>query len=210
MGGVADNASDKATEAPEGRHGPNRFRNGLRDMALSMVVLGVIVLAFAALTRGCAFSPGGPSDNGVSAPPVDVSAELRAAAGQVRFPLRQPGVPAGWRASSASVDPLGANGADHAVRIGWVTAGGRYVQLSQSDANPADLAGLAAGTTVAPTGSTVVAGTTWTTYPGVRSELAWVADLGPVRMLVTGNADDAEFRALASAAVSGTRVTGTG
>jgi Protein of unknown function (DUF4245) len=183
---------------------------GLRDMALSMVVLAVIVLVLAAISRGCSFSPGGPSDTNVSLPPVDVTGELGAAAGQVGFPLRQPALPAGWRPNSASVNAVGPNGHDHDVRIGWLTPSGGYVQLSQSDAAPGDLAAAIAGTGVTATGTVTVGPSTWTTYPGVRAETSWLRDLGPVRLLVTGNGTPAEFRTLAEAAENGERVTATG
>lgn len=179
-------------------------------MTLSMLVLAVIVLALAALSRGCSFSPGGPSDTSVSLPPVDVTGELRAAAGQVGFPLREPTLPSGWRANSASVNAIGPNGRDHDVRVGWLTTSGGYVQLSQSDANPTDLAAAIAGTGVTPTGRATVGASTWTTYPGVRQELSWVRDLGSVRLLVTGNGTPADLRTLAAAAEAGKPVSATG
>ncbi|HEX4702263.1 MAG TPA: DUF4245 family protein, partial [Pseudonocardiaceae bacterium] len=108
----------------------------------------------------------------------------------------------------------GANGANHAVRVGWITSGGRYLQLSQSDASPVDLvrvaAGLGVGVAVSPTGTESVGGTQWTVYPGVRSEQSWVADLGPVRLFITGNGTTDEFRTLAVAVRSGQLVTSAG
>jgi hypothetical protein len=230
-GGVADNASDTATgpngdstdtptsdeaprqEQPTGGGSP-RLHSGMRDMLLSMIVLAVGVLVLAALTRSCSFSPGGPSTNPSSVPTVDVTGELRAAASQVTFPLRQPQLPDGWRPNSDSVDPLGPNGKDKAVRIGWIAPDGRYLQVSQSNASALDLVRAAAAlgddATIAPTGSETVNGTQWTVYPGIRDEQSWVTDLGPERLFVTGNGTTADFRTLAVAVQTGRKVSPAG
>ncbi len=39
-------------------------------------------------------------------------------------------------------------------------------------------------------------------YDSVRGEQAWVAERAGVRLLITGNADEAEFRTLAEAAIN--------
>ena len=173
----------------------------MRDMLLSMIVLAIVVLVFAGITRSCSFSPGGPTVSTSGLPTVDVTAELGAAAGQVRFPLRQPAVPAGWRSNSASVQPIGADSSQTVVNVGWLTAANRFVQLTQSNASVTDVVDEVSGQSGAVTaqGTTTVAGQTWTIYQGVRDEQAWVRDLGPVRLLITGNGTPAEFTALATA-----------
>jgi hypothetical protein len=229
---MADNASDTATgqdgatpggptsddkQQPQGgkRGGTGRaVGSGMRDMLLSMIVLAVGVLVFAAITRSCSFSPGGPSTDSSQLPTVDVTAELQAAAGQVKFELREPRPPTGWRANSDSVDQLGPNGEDQAVRIGWIATDGRYLQVSQSNASALDLvrsaAALGNNATVASTGSTTVSGVTWMIYPGVRDELSWVTDLGTERLFITGNGTTADFRTLATAALTGRKVKAAG
>ncbi|HEX5401998.1 MAG TPA: DUF4245 domain-containing protein [Pseudonocardiaceae bacterium] len=202
-------------QVPAGGRGSGRGRAGMRDMLWSMLVLGLGILLLAGLTKGCSFSPGGPSaDSTATVQVVDVQGELRAAAGQVKFPLREPRLPAGWRANSDSVDPLGSNGTDQAVRVGWITPGDRYLQVSQSDADVMDLvrsaAGLADDVTVRPTGTETVNGTKWTVYPGIRAESSWVTDLGTDRLFITGNGTTAEFRTLAVATMTGQRVTAVG
>lgn len=225
-GGVADNLSDTdtgpkgdaaagPTEAPEqvsaGGRGSGRGRAGMRDMLWSMLVLGVGVLVLAGLTKGCSFSPGGPSADSSAVQPVDVHGELQAGAAQVHFPLRQPRLPAGWRANSDSVDSLGPKGVDTAVRIGWLTPADHYLQVSQSNADVLDLvrsaAGLGDDVTVRPTGTELVNGTKWTVYPGIRAESSWVADLGSERLFITGNGTNDEFNTLAAATMNGQRVT---
>jgi hypothetical protein len=208
---VADNASDEPTDGPAPPVRTGRGRFGMRDMVLSMVVLAVGVLILAGISTGFSFSPGGVSVNTSNLPTVDVSAELRAAVSQVTFPVREPRLPADWRPNSDSVNSLGPA---KAIRVGWITSGGRYLQLSQSNATPLALARVAAGfadnVTVSATGTETVNSTKWTVYPGVRSELSWVADLGSVRLFITGNGTAAEFRTLAVAALTGRPVTRTG
>jgi hypothetical protein len=181
---------------------------------MSMIALVVIVLVLAAISHSCSFSPGGPSTDIGSLPTVDVHAELQAAAGQVHFPLREPALPTGWRANSNSVDSVGPQGADQAVRIGVLTDSGHYLQVSQSNDTAQDLvrtaAGLDATAPVQPTGTELVNGTNWTVYPGVRSETSWVTDLGTERLFITGNGTTAEFTTLATATPAGQRVTAAG
>src|SRR5256885_14038812 len=95
----------------------------------AVVVLLVIIGAVVGFTRGCSFSPGGPS---VTPPTrtVDVAANLAAAASSVDFPIRRPDVPEAWRANSSSTTAVG-RGASVIVRIGWLTPG-RYLPLSQA------------------------------------------------------------------------------
>jgi hypothetical protein len=174
----------------------------MRDMLLSMIVLAVVVLALTALTRSCSFSPGGPTVSHSTLPTVDVSAELGAAAGQVAFPVRQPAVPAGWVSNSASVQQIGADHTHTEVSVGWLTEARRFVQLDQSNASVTDLVDQVSGLSGAVTvqGAITVAGQTWTIYRGVRDEQSWARDLGPVRLLITGNGTPAEFTTMAAAA----------
>ena len=186
----------------------------MRDMLMSMVVLAVGVLLLAGITKGCSFSPGGPSTDTSSLPTVDVTAELQAAAGQVKFPLREPRLPSGWRPNSDAVDNVGPNATDKAARIGWLTPADHFLQVSQSDDSALDLVRTAAGITdnspVQPTGTQTVNGTKWTVYPGIRSESSWVADLGAERLFITGNGTTNEFHTLAAATLAGRKVTPEG
>jgi hypothetical protein len=228
-GGVADNVNETATgpdqdtaggdsAAPErksaGRGRSGGGRSGMRDMLLSMIVLAIGVLVLAGITKGCSFSPGGPSTDASAVPTVDATAELQAAAGQVKFPLRQPQLPAGWRPNSDAVDSLGPHGNNQAVRIGWITPSGAFLQVSQSDASTADLVRAASGadnaTPVRPIGTEVVSGTKWTVYRGIRAESSWVLDQGVERVFITGNGTKAEFRTLATATTTGPKVAPTG
>ncbi|MGW5055119.1 DUF4245 family protein [Actinokineospora sp. NPDC004072] len=183
-----------------GRPGPTerRLAQSLRDMVWSLVALLLIIAALLVFNRGCSFSPGGPSIEPESVPTVDLTASLQSSARTVGFPVRLPAVPAQWRANSSStsaVPPVSV-----VVRAGWLTPE-RFVQLSQSGAGVVDLVRVETERDdPGASGSVTVDGTQWTVYPGRRKEVAWVTDLGDVRLLITGTGTEAEFRALAQAA----------
>lgn len=190
---------------PGGHRPPGRAGLRMRDMIGAVVVLLVIVGVLVTVTRGCSFDPGGPNVSPDSAPSVDASAKLRDAAGSAPFTLRQPRVPADWRANSSSTSAVGA-GADASVviRVGWVTPSGRYLQLSQSGGRGEDVLATETGESGRSTGTVEVAGTSWDTYDSRRDELAWLTTVDGVVMLVTGSGTEEEFRVLAEAARTAT------
>jgi hypothetical protein len=182
---------------------PGRAGLGMRDMIGAMVVLLVIVGVLVAVTRGCSFDPGAPSADRRTAPSVDVSAKLAEAAATVTFPVRRPSVPAGWRANSSSTAQVGTGAsADVVVRVGWLTASSRYVQLSQSGGSSADVLTAETGAAGPSTGTVTVDEVTWETHPSRRDEVAWVAVVDGVALLITGDASEGEFRQLASGVVA--------
>lgn len=174
-------------------------------MLLSLAVLLVIIGAIVWLTRGCEFSPTGPSVDPASAPTVDATRELAGAARRVEFAVRIPAVPADWRSNSANTVPVGTgNEATTAVRVGWITPAGGYLRLSQSKAAVSALVVMEAGGGINPdsTGSVDVDGRRWSKHPGRGSEPSWVTSLDGVQLLITGSGSEAEFRTLAAAAQS--------
>ncbi|WP_291408529.1 DUF4245 domain-containing protein [Actinophytocola sp.] len=184
----------------DGGRPPGRAGLGMRDMIGAMVVLLVIVGVLVAVTRGCSFDPGAPSSNPDTAPSVDVSAKLHEAARSVTFPVRRPALPADWKANSSSTAGVGSGAAaDVVVRVGWLTPSERFLQLSQSGGDVADVLRTETGESGTSTGSVEVTGTTWETYPARRDEVAWVATLDGVVMLITGSAPEGEFERLAAA-----------
>lgn len=186
--------------APRGRP---RGQQSARDVLLSMVPLVLIVLVVVGVAGMCSFSPGGPSIDPPAVPTVDATERLGRAAPAVPFPVRAPELPPGWRATSASVDRVGAEPeTPQAVRVGWRTPGGNYLRLSQSSAGEAELVAFETGQRAAPTGAVQAAGRTWVRYPGPRAEQAWVSDLGEVRLLITGSDTEEQFRTLAAATLN--------
>ncbi|ODT97996.1 MAG: hypothetical protein ABS81_28915 [Pseudonocardia sp. SCN 72-86] len=171
-----------------------------------LVAMGVIIVIAALFTRSCSFSPGGPTVDPESIPVIDAVARLQDAAPVTPFALHVPTVPAGWKANSVDSGPI--EGGGRAVRVGYITDGGSYVRLVQSDASEENLVAAEAGGPQTATGTVEAAGLTWVTYAvGPRKEAMWVALLPsadpPSRMLLTGSATEAEFRTLVQAAVDG-------
>jgi hypothetical protein len=186
---------------------PARGSLRMRDMIGAVVVLLVIIGSVLAFFGGCQFSPGGPTVDPNTAPSADASAELGRAARSAAFAVREPEVPKGWRANSASTSAVGAGAtASVVVRVGFLTTEGAFVQLSQSGGDAGEVVAEETGQAEPPraTGTVDVDGVSWTTYPGRRDEAAWVADLDGVVLLVTGSAQEDEFRQLAKAAQEAT------
>jgi len=172
-----------------------------RDMILSIIPLVLVVLALAGLARACSFSPGGPT---ASAPPsVDVSAALSADARTVSFPLRLPVLPAGWVSNSGNRHTVRGAQGGVAIDTGWITPAGRYLKLAQTNASENVLVADEAGGRRRASGTTAAGGRDWVVYAEQDAEPVWVADLGEVRLLVTGSGRNEDFRTLAAAVAQG-------
>jgi hypothetical protein len=199
------NATEAAQPSPESttsERSTGKLRQpplgaGPRDMLISMLVLLPIVGLVAVLGRGCSFAPAGPTVDSAHLPNVDIHGALPAAARAVPFELREPSVPAGWRANSVDQRP-GPGGAP-TVRVGWVTTAGRYLRLVQSAGQEGEL--VAAETQGPPRAARPVAaaGATWVDYQGGNGERAWTRRADGAQWLITGDATAAEFDLLARA-----------
>src|SRR5437870_2492033 len=100
-------------------------------MALSLIPLVLICLAFAAAASMCSIAPFGPRSGPI--PDFDVHAALSADAAQYGFPIRDPHVPDGWKPNSGSHGTVDGTGGGDFSTVGYNTPGGRYMQLTQSD-----------------------------------------------------------------------------
>ncbi|WP_051581426.1 DUF4245 domain-containing protein [Pseudonocardia acaciae] len=163
-----------------------------RDMVLSLLILLPVVALFALFGSRCSFSPAGPTVDPSALPRVDVHAGLVRAARQVPFAVREPSVPAGWRANS--VDQRKAD----TVRVGWVTEGGRYLRLVQSSAEEGALVAAETGGPPRAAAPIDVAGVAWVRYTGGNGEQAWVHQADGVRWMITGDGLEPEFQRLAT------------
>jgi hypothetical protein len=170
-----------------------------KDLVLSLVPLVALVLLVAGVAGMCSFSPGGPQTDRSVVRTVDAAAELARMAQQVGFPVRSPRLPDGWQANSFGLRPVGEPSGPRAVRVGWLLPAGGYLRLVQSDAAEADLVRSETEQPAAAFGAVDVHGVTWVRYPSLRREQAWVAELSGVRVLITGSADEPDFRTLAGA-----------
>lgn len=206
---ATDSGASAPAPAPAGGRAA-RLSWGVKEMSLAIGVLVVAILALGLITRTFTFNPGGPStDVATGGPSIDENQQYQLAAAQLHFPLHQPKLPANWHANSANLEQVGpntSNGQPNDLQLGFITPAGRYVAISESSATAAELAlqaaGLSDGTPMVTKGTVDVGGKSWTIYQGTRSEQSWVLDLGQVRLLVTGNGDQAEFSTMATAAQS--------
>ncbi len=181
----------------------------LRDMLVAIGVLALVVVVIGGVTRGCTFSPGGPTVDQGALPVVDAPAELRDLARTVPFALRVPGVPPGWRSNSVGqdrVDPAD-EAAGRSVRVGYLTSEGRYLRLVQSDATEEALLAAETGAAAVPArGTTDVGGLTFVVYGAPDDEPIWIGELDGVRVLITGSGTEQDFQALAGALLTGERL----
>lgn len=170
-----------------------RILQGNRDMFWSVVVLMVICAVFAGVAGQCTFSPSGPQQGAI--PQFDAEASLAQDARSLDFPVRSPAVPEGWTANSGRVQQFAGTTSSH---VGWVTGERSFVELVQSDAPEDAFRSLNGGPrperTIVP-----ISGREWTVLTGDDVRPVWVADLGDVRVAVTGSAASSEFETLASA-----------
>ena len=180
----------------------------VRDMLVAVGVLVLVVLVVGGLSRGFAFSPGGPAAGSDTVPVVDAPTQLRALAPTVPFPLRVPAVPPGWRSNSVAqdlVDPADP-AAGRAVRVGYLTPEGRYLRLLQSDAVSEEaLLAVETGSNPVPArGTTDVGGLRFVVYGVEAEEPIWIGVLDDgVRVLITGSGAETDYQALAGAVLTG-------
>lgn len=149
---MADNGP--VTEpVPTGR--PNaRLRQTVGDMVRSLVLVLLVVGLLVLLART-------PEDDPVKV--VDVSGPLSVATAMAPFPVLMPAAIEGYRATSARFEPTEATDPEPAWHVGWVSAGGGYVQLGQAaTADPDYLEEQLPGGR--PAGEAVIEGIAWQRY----------------------------------------------
>ncbi|SEH67950.1 Protein of unknown function [Mycolicibacterium rutilum] len=192
----------------------SRLLHDGRDMFWSIAPLVVACIVLAGLLGMCSFQAGGPGKG--PAPSHDAPAALRADADALKIPIRVPALPEGWQSNSGSRQGIDAGRIDPATRqparavsstVGYLAPSGMYVSLTQSNADEDKLVG-SLNADVVPTGVVDVDGVRWVVYEGSDddgdpAEPVWTTRLtgagGPAQIALTGAANAAEFRTLASA-----------
>jgi hypothetical protein len=167
---------------------------GPKDLVWSLIPLVVISIFIAALSARCSFSPGGPKIGPV--PQFDLKDALHADAASVSFPVRQPAPPPGWQPNSGSHGKT--DDGSVVSTVGFITDGGRYLALMQSNAAEDSLVRYL-NPNLAASGPQDVDGRAWVVYSETGKEPAWVADFGEVRVLISGAGDRSEYTRLAEA-----------
>lgn len=170
----------------------------MKDMWGAVGILAVVLVVVLGLNGTIGF--GNSTDNGET-PVADVTGGLQKSAAALELPLEVPqGLPAEWQPNSfAQTDPFTSGGTRTVVRGGWITDGGRFVGLVQSTETPDQLVASEFGSARTSTAVVSAGGVDWSSYPGARSEVAWVHQAGPISVMITGSAAEDDFRILADA-----------
>nr|WP_255468581.1 DUF4245 domain-containing protein [Corynebacterium sp. LK29] len=165
-----------------------------RDMILTLVVMFLAVAVTIGFTGLCSFNPGKPENGPVRE--VDAAPFVNVEARRVDYPVRLPKVPEGWTSNSTRA---GMAAGKQTTIIGYVTASGAFIQVTQTDAEAGQLPDD--GKNRLRDGTTDVEGTTWTKYEPAEDNVrrVWVGDLGDSRAIIEGTANDEEFTQLAAA-----------
>ncbi|MFE0752002.1 DUF4245 domain-containing protein [Gordonia sp. NPDC058843] len=174
-----------------------------KDMFWSLVPLLALCALVLIASGNC--SVGASKDVADSKlPPFDVVNALNADASQLAFPIRRPPTPEGWRPNSGSSE---ATEGHRVSTVGWLSSGGAYVQLTQSDA-PEDVLVPFLGSSggdfddIVGTGTRQAGGRQWVTYETSEGKKFWITDLGDVRIAVLSRGSDADIETIASSVVA--------
>ncbi len=168
-----------------------RGRQTVRDMVLSMLVVGFVVWI------GYLFLP--HDANGDPVHEVAYKVETSTARRAAPYPVLSPeGLSDKWRATSVSYKPADQNnGRGNAWHLGFVTPSGQYAAVEQSDV-PRDSLLAAYVTGAKPDGTAEVAGRAWERVQGDKAR-ALTVQTGPGTTLLTGTASYEELAELAQA-----------
>ena len=169
-----------------------RGRETVRDMVISMAVVGLGIAALMLVT----WRPKPEAQVRV----IDWKPAATAAQSASQYPVVTPvGLPDQWRATSARFESEPQSAGRPVWHVGYVTPNNAYAGVEQSDADPA----IFISRTVdggRPDGEVVIGGRAWQSYaPGANGFRSLVRTEGGSTVIVTGSADSAELTALAAA-----------
>lgn len=195
--GLGDHGPVSATETSTTQRGRRRGAETVRDIVLSMAVVGLVVAAtywVVAWQR--------PEVQGPIRPAVDVEAVV----GQVRaggpFAVWEPQLTGDWTATSAWFDSASVSGVDGSVlHLGYLTPDGSYAEVRQTDAATDTVVDEWVDGAVV-VGELEIDGRAWQQVASEdtgRRGLVLVRDdeQPEVTVVVTGKADEAELTELA-------------
>jgi hypothetical protein len=166
-----------------------RGNQTVRDMVLSMAVIGVVVAGI------YFFVPHDDSLDPVK--PVDYTVELDTARRAAPYPLAAPeGLPGTWRATSVSYKGDSPDGA--AWHLGFLDPRDEYVAVEQSDGTPSKFVTRVSHGAEKTGGTQRVGDETWDRYEGPKYD-ALVREERGVTTVVTGTASYAQLAKMAAA-----------
>lgn len=168
-------------------------------MVYSIGAVALVMVLFVAPTGLCSWNPGAPEQGPVQE--VDAETFTAMEARVMPYPVVMPESPEGWITNSAR---RGAIDGSQTVVVGWVTAEGGFLQLTQTgealddavvgyDPDPRELER-----------TLEVAGSEVQVYSSDEGEVRdlWATDLGDSRALVSGAGTDEEFITLLEATIA--------
>ena len=168
-------------------------------MILSLGVTVIAMLAVVGATGLCTVNP----EDSPHAEVTEVDAEnfLRMETQATGVPARLPQPPDGWYANSAR---RGQVAGEPAPIVGLVTAEKGYLQATQTTVGYDEARRGYDGNYRELTDTREIDGQTVEIYTSDDNDVRdlWAADLGDVRLLVSGSANDADYRTLISAIVA--------
>ncbi|MFF2556028.1 DUF4245 domain-containing protein [Nocardia sp. NPDC058058] len=167
-----------------------RILNDWKDLFWSLFPLVLICLAIAGIASQCSFTAGGPKAGNI--PNFDAHSAFTDDAKQLPFGIREPVLPADWKANSGNREP------GVSSTVGYITPQGSYMQVTQSNATEEALARKVAGTRYA-TGVQQIGDRKWVVYAEPGTEPSWIADYGDTRVLIKGAGNNGAFTTLATA-----------
>ncbi|WP_186349773.1 DUF4245 domain-containing protein [Gordonia spumicola] len=183
---------------------PRILQDG-RDMMWSLIPLAVLILIVAGVAGSCSWGFGKDA-TAQNVPHFDVSGGLHADAATLKFPIRDPKVPADWQPNSGSTQNVEASLSSN---VGWITGDGAYVQLTQTDGAEEALMNQLLGDDTSATGTRQIGGRTWVTYENPDHKKAWIADFGDVRIAVKTSGKDSTMQTLAEAVSAAAPIVST-
>lgn len=166
-----------------------RGKQTVRDMVLSMAVIGIVVAGI------YNFIP--HDDSKISVKPVSYRVELDTARRAAPYPVAAPqDLPKTWRATSVSYKDSGPDGS--AWHLGFLDPRNEYVAVEQSDGKPSKFVGRVTHR-AAKTGETQrVDGVVWDRYEGPKYDALVRVERG-VTTVVTGTASYGQLAKMAAA-----------
>ena len=174
--------------------GERGVKKSLADMVRSLGLMAVITAALLFIGARYLIMPGSAD----RPPPVDFSGVVHAFPGDVGAAALVPtGLPSSWRANAARLTQPGP--AVTQLHIGWATPGSRFAGLDEANGDPTALLTSVLGASgLAVRGTTTIDGVQWQQRVSGRGEQSLTRQLGPVTVVITGNATDAQLRLLAA------------
>lgn len=175
-----------------------------RDLIISLSVLLVVMVFSVGFTGMCSFNPG-PAERSGPVQEVDIDTILKTDARGLGIPVRLPDLAENWQPNSGRRTMVDKEPSSTA---GWVIDEKAFLSLTQTVAElrPAvdddgayreETDTYRVPASVSSTGDDVV----WQIWSGDDVKQIWAADLGDVRLLISGTATTEQYRILAEAAV---------